>query len=104
MKFNLKPNPTFPAKVEIHVPGQEKPQVIVFTFRHMSRDELKKFQADVQDKSDEDAVMMIAQGWDVEDTEFSREAVAELVCNFHTSAASIMQAFMRELVGARVKN
>lgn len=104
MKFNLKPNPTFPAKVQIHVPGESKPQEITFTFKHMSRDALKQFQDSVKDKTDEEVIMMIACGWDVPDCEFNAENVAGLVCNFHSAPSAIIEAFMRELVGARVKN
>jgi hypothetical protein len=38
-KFNLKPNPTFPAKVGLHVPGADQEQ-LDFIFKFLPRTEL----------------------------------------------------------------
>ncbi|EGK71903.1 Phage protein [Methyloversatilis universalis FAM5] len=105
MAFKLKPNPTFQAKVKIAVPGQDKPEVITFTFRHKTKVELEAlFSEASKQTSDVDLVAEIATNWDVADAPFNREALEELFQNYHGAALAIVDAYHQQLQAARLGN
>lgn len=101
-KLTLNPDPTFNAKVEIHVPGKE-PAEVVFTFKHRDRDELKAFAEAMKDMKDVDVIMNMAIAWDLTDP-FTPDSIALLVKKYFTAAAATFNAYLRELTGAKEKN
>ena len=104
MKFNLKPNPTFPAKVDIPVPGGEF-MTIGLVMRHRTRDELKALHEQVTSGAigHAETITAVAVSWDA-DEPLTVETAAELANNYHAAASSIYNAYVDELMGARVKN
>lgn len=107
--FQLEPNPTFTAPVVIPLPGGET-ATIDFTFAHMGRDALQRFLVRVKDLPDAEAVGDIVDGWagvsggDGEPLPYTEEALAVLLDGYHGAALAILQTYIRELTGQRVKN
>lgn len=105
MAFKLKPNPTFLAKVKISVPGQDKPEVITFTFKHKTKAEMAQLFGDTSKQmSDVDLVAEIATNWDVQDAPFNREALEEMFQNYHGAALAIVDTYHQQLQAARLGN
>lgn len=104
--LKLQPSPTFTAKVGIPVPGQEKRVQVKITFAHMTRDEFAEFSAgDARlDRSDVDSIMAITRGWEDIDAPFGRDAVTQLLQQYHGAAFAIAETYAEELRGARAKN
>jgi hypothetical protein len=101
-KLKLNPNPTFTAKVGIHVPGDESAEV-EFTFRHRTKDELQKFIDESSDRSDVDTILQCATGWELSDP-FNAESVGILVQNYISAPRAIFNRYIEELARAREKN
>jgi hypothetical protein len=101
-KLQLKPNPTFRAKVAIPVAGGDAVDV-EFTFKHRTRDELQKFIDDGASVEAEDRILAMAESWDLSDP-FSRENVAALAQNYIAAPMAIFETYLDELVKARRKN
>jgi hypothetical protein len=107
MALKLQPNPTFSAKVEIPVPGQDQPEVVDFIFAHMDRDEFKAFTDPevAAQRSDMDSLRRIVRGWGSEvDAPFSDDALAKLIKAYHGAAYAISAKFVAELTKARLGN
>lgn len=98
--LKLKANPTFFAKVEIPAPGGAASLKV--EYKHMTKAQYAEFiEAESKAKrGDEDALMDIMVGWANVDTEFSKEAVAELCQQYHKAATAIVTTFINELTGA----
>lgn len=101
--FKLTPNPTFWAKVEIHVPGGE-PMPLEIEFRHMSRDEAVRFAESIATREPIESLRAAVAGWRGADVEFSDDALATLHRNYVSAADRILAAYLDELRGARRKN
>ena len=102
-KLKLKPNPTFPLKVAVHVPGHE-PGDVVFTAKHRSKDELEEFIKAVAEMEDDTSVILaIATGWDL-DNEFTKENVKALVADYAAAPGATFERYLEELSGNRRKN
>jgi hypothetical protein len=102
--FKLQPNPTFKAKVAITVPGQDKPAMVEMEFKHMSREAVREYFENLAGKSDAEALAVVVVGWSGVDEAYSQEALAVLLDNFPSAAASIFDTFRSELFEARRKN
>ena len=107
--FQLEPNPTFTAPVAIPLPGGET-ATMDFTFAHMGRTALQEFLADVKDLPDGEAIRKIVADWsgvagaDGKPLPSTAENIVAMLDNYHGAALAILQAYIRELTGARVKN
>ena len=107
--FQLEPNPTFTAPVAIPLPGGET-ATIDFVFAHMGRKSLQEFLAAGKDLPDGEAVRKIVTGWngvagaDGEPLPITDDNIAALLDNYHGAALAILQVYIRELTGQRVKN
>lgn len=102
-KLKLQPNPTFPLKVKVHVPGHE-PGDVVLTAKHRSKDgveELIKSIAKMED--DATLILAIATGWDLED-EFNEANVRAMAQQYVAAPQAIFDAYLEELSGNRRKN
>ena len=104
MSFKLVPNPTFPAKVGFHVPGETASQKITFTFKYRDTEQLAAFQEEIKGKGNVEVVMLIAEGWQGIDLPFDEESLAQLFRYHHSAPERIVQAYYAELIGARLGN
>lgn len=107
--FQLEPNPTFTAPVAIPMPGGEAATIDI-TFRHMGREALQRFLGRVKDMPDAEAAEEIIADWsgvagaDGEPLPITDENITALLDNYHGAALAILQTYIRELTGQRVKN
>ena len=101
--FQLEPNPTFTAPVAIPVPGQGEATIEV-KFKHMGKQGLQAFLDGAKDRTDIDSCSYIVAGWSGVSADYSPEALATLLENYHGAGLAILQAYFRELTGQRVKN
>lgn len=106
MAFKLIANPTFKSKVAISIPGQDKPGTIEIEFRHMSREKLKDYYAQLAtaDESDTTQLMKIIVGWIGVDTAFSEEALDALLDQYPAAARELFAAYSAELLESKRKN
>jgi hypothetical protein len=102
MAIKLQPNPTFKAKVLVHIPGNE-PEPVEFTFKHRGRKALKDYAETMQGKSDAELIMDLATGWDLADT-FNAENVGLLADNYLAAPGAVWDAYLAELTKAKEKN
>ncbi|MDN8617874.1 phage tail assembly chaperone [Variovorax ginsengisoli] len=101
-KLKLNPEPTFNAKVEIHVPGKE-PAEIEFTFKYRDKDELKAFAEAMKTMEDAEVILNLASAWDLTDP-FNKESVEILVKKYYTASGATFTKYLSELTGAKEKN
>lgn len=102
--LKIQANPTFTSRVEIPTP--EGPVAIKVVFKHMDTDAFKEFidrEAKLQ-RSNEDAIMNIADGWSGVDGEFNRENIAKVCKQYHAAAGVIVETFITELTQAKAGN
>jgi hypothetical protein len=102
--LKIQANPTFNAPVDIPTP--EGVVRIKMVFKHMDTDAYNEFikrEAELQ-RSNEDAIMDIAEGWSGVDGDFVRENVAKVCKQYHAAASAIVTAFIKELTQAKVGN
>jgi hypothetical protein len=101
--LKLKPNPTFSADVCIPVPGSADEKINLI-FKHKNQEEMKRFQSGLAESDDVTAIMEIVADWEGIDQPFSREAVEQLVNNYHGVGHPIFRAYFAELNKARLGN
>lgn len=101
-KLSLTAAPTFKATVAIPIAGA-KPAEVEFTFKHRTRDQFREFTENLGKREDIEVVMDIASGWDL-DEPFSKESAEKMIQMYIGSAFAILNTYMAELSGARVKN
>jgi len=101
-KLNLNAAPTFKKEVEIPVAGG-KPAFVEFTFKHRTRDDLKDFIEALSGREDVEVLIDIATGWDLDDP-FGKESLEKLVQNYTGAARAVIEVYLAEMAGARVKN
>ena len=101
-KLKLDPNPTFDASVNVPVPGSD-PVPVRFTFKHRSRSACMEWFKAAADKSDVDILLDVASGWELDDA-FTRENVERLCDNYAGTGFAVMDVYLKELRGERVKN
>lgn len=106
--FKTKPNPTFMEPAEIPTAG-DAPQTLRLFFRHKRRSEVKNFfdraaQLAGDPEKELDLLMEIIAGWEDADVEFSRQALGDVLENYHGAVAPIFQAYTRGLLEGRKGN
>jgi hypothetical protein len=101
-KLKLLAEPTFKAKVGIPVAGGESVPVEM-TFRHRTKAQLDAFIKNRADKTDTESFMDMVTGWELEDA-FTEANVSTLLDNYIGAALATFEAYIDELVKARVKN
>lgn len=102
MEIQIKAEPTFEEKVGIPVPGKGVVDVM-FTFKHRTKDEFKKFIAESKDVDGVEYVLKVASGWEFTD-DFNKKNIAMLLQNYHGAENAIATTYTKSLIGARVKN
>lgn len=100
-KLKLKADPQFTAKVEVPIAGGFAD--VMVTFKHMQKEPFNEWLKVLHTKKRVDAVLECATGWDLEE-EFNPENVKELDSNYMGAANAIIEAYLREISGARTKN
>lgn len=102
-KLKLNPDPTFPGKVGVHVPGRD-PAEIILTYKHRSRTQLIDFNKKVKDfKDDVELIKAMATEWDLED-EFNDSNIRTLVDQYIDFPHAAYIKYLKELTGNREKN
>lgn len=125
-KFTLAIEPTFPATVDLHVPGKGAAEV-EFTFIARDRVELLELKTKLDEataaiariredkkktakqklletlQAEAKHIMMLASGWSLDDT-FTEEAVMRLVRKCPDAMHNITQKYSDEIRGARLGN
>lgn len=101
-KLILTVSPTFKANVAIPVAGKA-PVNVEFTFKHRTRDQFREFLEALEGREDAAVLMDIASGWDLDDA-FDADSVEQMIQSYMGSAHAVLNAYMAELTGARVKN
>jgi hypothetical protein len=126
MTIRLNPDPTFPADVQIHVPGREEPAVAKFTFRTMdaarfhsllivmgfgSKGRWRRLVAYFRLAwrlrrlpSMVDLLGELIHSWDGFDLPYSRDALKKLLMTFPGVGSSITSAYLENREQARIKN
>lgn len=103
MTFKLKAHPTFPRTVELKtLAGEVVP--LQLEMRHMRRSVLKEFSENLVGRSDDDIVADIVAGWIDVDTEFSKEALFELLQEYANAAGAIWADYQAAYQEAARKN
>jgi hypothetical protein len=102
--FKLEPNPTFWAKVQLSIPGQEQPVEIEVEFKHLGREGLKGYYDALGKKTSAEGLAEIVMNWRGVDAEFSRESLEKLLANYPAAAGEFYDTFRRELLESKAKN
>ena len=109
--FKINPAPTFHAPVSLSIPGAESPAIVKVEFRHKSRTEFMAWWEKSQKRKAVDALADVIVSWgeevidqDGKPLAYSKEALAQLLDNYHASGTEILQTYYRELVESRKKN
>lgn len=103
--LRLKANPTFKAPVKIPVAGGE-PVEIKIEYKHKTKDEYDAFILAEKGKkrSDEEAIMDLAVGWEGVEGEFNAENLHTFCQQYHGAASRIAQTYIEELTQYRSGN
>ena len=101
--FQLEPSPTFTAPVAIPLPGGET-ATIDFIFKHKKKAAFQQFVDSIKDQPELATCAEVVSGWANVNAEYSIEALESMLDNYHGAALAILQSYIRELTGARVKN
>ena len=100
--ITIKAPETFRAKVTIPVPGGAEVS-FVGVFRHRSRTELHEW-VQAKGRTDEQTIMDCLAGWEGVDAEFNAASVALLLEQYHAAPRVIVEAYVDELMQARLGN
>lgn len=97
--FPLTPAATFPATVDIPVPGGFGPRKLRLIFKHKDDEQLNEFlEAGGKAASDAEWLLGIVAGWEAVDAEFSPDNFATLLRNYHVRAGNaILDKYLFEL-------
>lgn len=101
-KFKLKPDPTFKRKVGLTT-HDGKVVEVEFTFKHRTRDAVKKLEEEVKGLDDVQVIQLVADGWELED-EFNVDNLRELADNYLAASIEVFHEYVRALNGARLGN
>lgn len=105
MALKKNPNPTFPATVEIPVPGT-KPEKVEFTFHYKSKSDYKKFIESCADREDAESAVEIVAGWKLNEVfgEVCEESLDELFDAYPGAPGAIFTAYVKGLHQGRLGN
>lgn len=121
MKYTLETDPTFKAEVGLHMPGKGSAK-IVLEFKARTRRELDEFQQQLAKdaeafreltvgeptleqtmRAEAKQIMGVAVGWNLP-AAFNEDNLLILLDNTPNAMRVILDAYLRELVGARAGN
>lgn len=106
-KLTLTAKPTFTAAVQIPVLGGST-EAVQFTFKAKRKTEFAEWLESLtkqgeEPRKDEDVVMEIASGWELEEP-FNKKNLVELGELYPGSARAIVAAYINEYAGAKSGN
>lgn len=106
-KLTLAHKPTFTAAVQIPVLGGGT-EAVQFTFKAKRKTEFSEWLESLSNqkeevRKDEDIVLEIASGWDLDET-FTPKNLSELGELYPGSARAIVAAYINEYTGAKAGN
>lgn len=103
--LKLTANPTFTAPVKIHQPGGQSTEIKV-VFKYMGKKEYNDFiEAERSNKrTDKEAVLAIATGWEGVEGPFNEENVAKLCDVYHTAATAMIHVWIEQLTTYKAGN
>jgi hypothetical protein len=96
-------DPTFWTDVIISVPGQ-KPVTIKVQYAYKNADELKEWFEGLAEKTNLEGLSEIVRDWKDVDTQFTVEALGQLLKAIPASVHSFFDCYKREMLESRVKN
>ena len=103
IKISLTKNPTFDAIVEIPVPGKGIAK-LGFTFKYRTRDEFNEWREnELKGLKNVEAIKSVATAWKADD-EFNDENLAAFDQLYMQGASAILETYIFEQSGARIKN
>lgn len=113
--FKLCPAPTFAAPVNLTVPGESEPGVVVFTFKHMGREALAEWMArpsqmDGKPVTDVEYLGQVIAGWSGVSDDAGQpapctpQALDALLDAYPASGREIFAAYVKALTESRAKN
>lgn len=108
--FKLQPNPTFPATVQITVPGLPEPIDVQITFRHKNKAALRAWVADGAGKSAAALLHELIVSWTGmqdekgADVPYSLTALTDLLDGYWAAGDEITEAYLTELKESKAKN
>jgi hypothetical protein len=79
---------------------------LTLVFRHKTRDEVTDYlqRTSQHETKDVGPLMEIIEAWQDVDAEFSKEALTDVVQNYHGSVQAILDTYLVELTEGRRKN
>lgn len=103
--FQINPNPTFSATVDIPAAGG-RTEKLKLVFKHKTRDEALEYlrRSPAEGEDDASVLLEIIAGWEDVDADFSREALNQVVQNYAGAPRAIFEAYTAELMGQRRGN
>jgi hypothetical protein len=101
-KLSIVAAPTFKAPVAIPVAGSE-PVNVIFTFKHRTFDQLKKFAAEREGKTDAESLVEFVADWDFAEP-LTIESATTMLQNYLGAAVPIYTKYLQELSQAKAKN
>ena len=109
--FKLIPDPTFPVRVRLTVPGQEATSDLVLTCRHKPRGAVQAWIDSAKELNDDAKFLgqVVAdwgenvQGEDGKPLPYTPEAFAALLDNYASAGMEIFDAYLQELRQSRSK-
>lgn len=102
-KLTFTVKPTFPASVSIPVAGG-RPVDVEFTFKGRTKSQYREFWEGISKYEDDTALVLdIASGWELEEP-FERASLDQLFESHIGAAKAILEAYAKEMTGARLGN
>lgn len=104
--FKRDPNPTFPATVQITVPGGTS-QPLAVVFKHKTTEELAAFLAPGPGKSNAAMLADMIASVDIaakQDGESDADFLAYICGKYPAAASDMLRTYLRELTESKVKN
>jgi hypothetical protein len=101
--FKIDPNPTFEVRVAGFVPGRPTDGLTV-KYRYQNGEQFQAWLQSFADKTVEDLLLDIIDGWRDAPREFSREALQDVCKAYPAFATALIDAYRGELFEAKRKN
>ena len=102
IKITLDDEPTFSSTVEIPAPGG-RPVPTGFTFKGRTRNEFKQWIDELPNKSNVEAIMEVATGWDLPFA-FNEDNITKFDNKYLAAAGAILDKYSSEMQQARTGN
>ena len=102
MGFRFAAHPNFKATVAIPQPG-EAPQQLTVVFRHKRRTALADWIESLSERSYEDALTEVIEGWEG-DTPYTPASLVDMIEEYPAAGRALTQAYVLEASGAERKN